>query len=302
MQPTLVILAAGLGSRFGGNKQIENIGPSGETIMDYSVYDAIKAGFGKVIFIIKDSYKEDFLTVFNAARFNNLIKVDYAFQEVDKIPSGFLLPANRIKPWGTHHALMMAKELISEPFASINADDFYGREAFMFMGIYLTSLSVETNHYCVMGYKIIQTLVDSGGTSRAECISDAYSFLVFIEERTEVQSINGKITGLNMNKELIEINKNTVVSMNFWGFTPDYFNYGDEYLRKFLSTNLHSQSAEILIQSVVNDLIKENRVKVRLLNSNAEWFGLTYQKDKDFVAEKLKKLIDKGVYPAQLWS
>jgi hypothetical protein len=302
MQPTLVILAAGMGSRFGGNKQIENLGPSGETIMDYSVYDAIKAGFGKVVFVIKDSFRENFVGIFNTARFNNLIKVEYAFQEVDKIPAGFSLPTDRTKPWGTHHALMMAKELISEPFGSINADDFYGRDAFLVIGNYLSSLSGKTNHYCVMGYNIIQTLVNSGGTSRAECIADNDDFLVFIEERTGVQSINGIITGLNINKNLIEMDENTIVSMNFWGFTPDYFHYGLEHFKQFLSTNLHSTSAEILIQSVVNDLIKENIVKVRLLNSNDEWFGLTYQKDKAFVVEKLNKLINQGVYPVQLWS
>ncbi len=302
MQPSLVILAAGLGSRFGGNKQIEQIGPSGECIMDYSVYDAIKAGFAKVVFVINESFKDDFIKSFNSARFNNLIKVEYAFQDINKLPTEFLLPESRIKPWGTNHALLMAQKIVKEPFASINADDFYGRQAFMGVASFLKSNYHNENQYCVMGYDISKTLVDSGGTSRAECIIDKDNYLSFIEERTEVQYIDNRIIGLDLNKEQIEMDKNTIVSMNFWGFTPDYFKHSNHYFKEFLTKNINNPSAEFLIPAVVNDLIKKNEIKVKVLNSHSEWFGVTYKKDKAFVSEKLMNLINKGIYPVKLWS
>ncbi len=301
MQPTLIILAAGMGSRFGGNKQIEKLGPSGETIMDYSVYDAIKAGFGKVVFVIKNSFKEEFTAAFNTSRFNNLIKVEYVYQEFDKLPAGYSLPANRTKPWGTNHALMMAQQVVNEPFASINADDFYGREAYLGVAEYLKTVADKENQYCMMGYDIVNTLVESGGTSRAECILDTENNLTFVEERTEVQAVEGIIKGLDMNKNPVEMKNNTIVSMNIWGFTPDYFKYCNEYFKQFLDDNINNPSAEFLIPAVVNDLIKKQQIKVKVLNSHAEWFGVTYQKDKAFVSDKLMKLITKGVYPMQLW-
>ena len=301
MQPTLVILAAGMGSRFGGNKQIEKLGPSGETIMDYSVYDAIKAGFGKVVFVIKNSFKEEFTATFNAARFNNRIKVEYVYQELNKLPESYTPPPDRTKPYGTNHALMMAQEVVNEPFASINADDFYGMEAFAGVGEYLKAIAGKENQYCMMGYDIVNTLVESGGTSRAECMMDKDNNLTFVEERYEVQAVNGVVKALDKDNNPIEINKDSTVSMNFWGFTPDYFKYSNDYFIKFLNDNLNSTKAEFLIPTVVNDLIKKQIIKVKVLNSHSEWFGVTYQKDKAFVVDKLMKLINKGVYPMQLW-
>lgn len=301
MQPTLVILAAGMGSRFGGNKQIEQIGPSGECIMDYSVYDAIKAGFAKVVFVIKENFKESFISSFNTSRFNNLIQVEYVYQDVNKLPAEFSLPEFRTKPWGTNHALMMALDIVKEPFASINADDFYGRQAFMGVAEFLKSNYTNENHYCVMGYDISKTLVESGGTSRAECIIDKDNYLTFVEERTEVKASNGIIKGLDIHKEIVEINKNAIVSMNFWGFTPDYFKHSNFYFKEFLTKNINNPSAEFLIPAVVNDLIKKNKLKVKVLNSHSEWFGITFKEDKFFVAEKLINLVNKGIYPAKLW-
>jgi UTP-glucose-1-phosphate uridylyltransferase len=302
MQPTLVILAAGQGSRFGGNKQIASIGPSGECIMDYSVYDAIKAGFGKVVFVIKESFKCDFIANFNTARFNHLIQVEYAYQELNNLFPGFMLPLNRTKPWGTCHALMMAQDIVKEPFASINADDFYGREAFMGMAEFLKSVAHKENQYCVMGYNIVNTLVESGGTSRAECMMDKENYLSFVEERTEVQSVNGIIKGLDINKNHVEMSKSTIVSMNFWGFTPDYFMNCNRYFEQFLTNNINSPNAEFLIPAVVNDLINKQEIKVKVINSQTEWFGLTYQTDKALVQKKLKELILKGIYPHKLWN
>jgi len=302
MKPTLVILAAGLGSRFGGNKQIAKIGPSGECIMDYSVYDAIKAGFGKVVFVIKKSFKEEFTTAFNTSRFNNLIKVEYVYQELDTLPGEYSLPLNRTKPWGTNHALMMAQDIVKEPFASINADDFYGREAYLGVAGYLKTIEGKENQYCMMGYDIVNTLVESGGTSRAECMMDKEDYLSFVEERTEVQSVNGIIKGLDMKNNMVEMTKNTIVSMNFWGFTPDYFMHSNRCFEQFLTNNINSPNAEFLIPEVVNGLIKNLQIKVKVLNSEAVWFGLTYQNDKFLVQEKLMRLINKGVYPMQLWN
>ncbi|MCX6230714.1 MAG: nucleotidyltransferase [Bacteroidetes bacterium] len=302
MLPTLVILAAGMGSRFGGNKQIERLGPSGETIMDYSVFDAIRAGFTKVVFVIKESFKEDFIVTFNTKRYNHNIQVEYAFQEIDNIPAGYSVPLNRTKPWGTNHALMMADSLVKAPFAVINADDFYGRTSFETVADFLKSNQYKSYEYCVIGFDILNTLVESGGTSRAECITDHDNNLVFIEERTEVQSINGIIKGLDMNKNAVEMNENTIVSMNFWGFTPDYFQYSKQHFNTFLDNNIDNPVAEFMIPSVVNELIKKMTVNVKVLNSHAEWFGVTYQNDKAFVQEKLMHLIKKGEYPIDLWS
>jgi UTP-glucose-1-phosphate uridylyltransferase len=301
MQLTLVILAAGMGSRFGGNKQIEKLGPSGECIMDYSVYDAIRAGFDKVVFVIKKGFKDDFISTFNAARFRHQIQVEYVFQEIDNIPAGFTLPQNRSKPWGTNHALMMAENAVKEPFAVINADDFYGRTSFETVAAFLKSYQLE-HEYCVIGFDILNTLVESGGTSRAECITDKDNNLVFIEERTEVQSINGIIKGLDPDKNIIEMNKNTIVSMNFWGFTPDFFNYSNQYFNTFLEKYIDNTTAEFMIPSVINELIKNKTVNVKVLNSHAEWFGVTYQQDKIFVQEKIMKMIQQGEYPLNLWS
>ncbi|MEI6695612.1 MAG: NTP transferase domain-containing protein [Bacteroidota bacterium] len=302
MQPTLVILAAGLGTRFGGNKQIASIGPSGECIMDYSVYDAIQAGFDKVVFVINESFKDDFMADFNAARFNHLIQVAYVCQELNKIPDGFSVPSVRIKPWGTNHALMMAAEVVASPFAVINADDFYGRDSFVKISNYLQSVAGKEHQYCMIGYDIVNTLVESGGTSRAECIMDKNNSLIFVEERTDVQSTNGKITGYNVKHEVVEMSKNTIVSMNCWGFTPDYFKYCKQYFEQFLSDSISSPAAEFLIPAVVNDLIVKQTVTVKVFHSDAEWFGLTYMNDKSLVIGKLTKLIQSGVYPLKLWS
>ena len=301
MYPTLVILAAGMGSRFGGNKQIEKLGPSCETIMDYSVFDAIRAGFGKVVFVIKNSFKDDFVNIFNKERFCNLIEVEYVFQETEYIPDKFSSLKNRNKPWGTAHALLMAESVINEPFASINADDFYGHEAFESVYNFLYNHQISVNQYCVMGYDIEKTLVKTGGTSRAECIKDEYDNLTFVEERLDVQSINGIIKGIDNQNNPVIFKPDSLVSMNFWGFTPDIFSHLHNYFNMFLNDCNDMRNAEFLIPWVINNLIKNQISTVKVLNSGSDWFGLTYQKDIDWVKRKILLKIQQGKYPEKLW-
>ena len=234
MKPTLIILAAGMASRYGSLKQIEGIGPNNETIMDYSIFDAIKAGFGKVIFVIRESFANDFKTIFNYERFNNQIEIDYVYQELNRIPEGFTIPNNREKPWGTNHAVLMAANLVKEPFAVINADDFYGSEAFTTMANYLISIKDTKGNYAMISYKLINTLSDNGSVSRGVCSFDSNDYLLSMIERTSISKLdNGNIV-YTENEETFNLESNLSVSMNFFGFTPDYFDYSKLGFTNFL--------------------------------------------------------------------
>lgn len=301
MKPTLLVLAAGMGSRYGSLKQMDGIGPNNEAIIDYSIYDAIRAGFGKVVFVIRHSFEKEFREVFSAERFKGRIAVDFVFQELDDLPEGFSLPEGREKPWGTNHAVMMgAKVIKDEPFAVINADDFYGAEAYEGMAAYLNRMAGGENRYCMMGYKIGNTLSDHGSVSRGVCETDAEGNLSDMVERTQIFKDGERIFYRDETGDH-NLSPQTLVSMNMFGFTPDYFRYSEEYFPVFLKENAQNLKAEFFIPLMVNRLIKAGTVAMKVLSSDAQWFGVTYREDKPAVVARLDALIEAGRYPADLW-
>ena len=299
MKPTLYVLAAGMGSRYGGLKQLDGVGPNGETIMDYSIFDAVNAGFGKVVFVIRKSFEKDFSEKI-VQKYKEKIPVELVFQELDALPAGFSVPEGREKPWGTNHAVMMGKSVINEPFAVINADDFYGRESFQVLADFLSGLKNSENEYCMVGYRVGNTLSESGTVARGVCETNAQSNLTGVVERTQVKRIDGQVC-YNENDNWIAIDENAPVSMNMWGFTPDYFNYSDDFFAEFLTQNSDNLKAEYFIPMVVNRLIVNNIATVKVLDTPSKWFGVTYAEDRPEVVDKLKKLADEGVYPSPLW-
>ena len=300
MKPTLLVLAAGLGSRYGGLKQLDGLGPNGETIMDYSIYDAVKAGFGKVVFVIRKSFEEEFREKVTK-KYEHLIPVEIVFQELNDLPEGFELNPERVKPWGTNHALMMGKSVIHEPFAVINADDFYGRKSYQVICDYLSQLENSENQYCMVGYRVGNTLSESGTVARGVCETDENSNLTGIVERTQIKRNDGVVQFLDENNEWISLPDNKPVSMNMFGFTPDYFKYSDDFFVDFLNENEEKLKAEFFIPSLVNDLIVADKVEMKVLDTTSQWFGVTYQEDRPFVVSKFKELVDKGEYPSPLF-
>ena len=300
MKPTLLVLAAGLGSRYGGLKQLDGLGPNEETIMDYSIYDAVKAGFGKIVFVIRKSFEKEFKEKV-AKKYEHLIKIEIVFQELDNLPEGFELNPERVKPWGTNHALMMGKEVINEPFAVINADDFYGRDSYKVICEFLSKLENSKNLYCMVGYRVGNTLSESGTVARGVCETDADGNLTGIVERTQVKRIDGSVKYKDENGEWISIPDNKPVSMNMFGFTPDFFDYSDDSFVDFLKENEEVLNAEYFIPTVVNDLIIKGKSTVKVLNTASQWFGVTYQEDRPWVVQKFKELVDSGEYPSPLF-
>lgn len=299
MKPTLLVLAAGMGSRYGGLKQLDGVGPSGETIMDYSVYDAVKAGFGKVVFVIRRDFEQDFMDKV-ASKYQHLVPVEVVFQGVDCLPEGFTCPEGRTKPWGTNHAVMMGKKVIHEPFAVINADDFYGAESFGILADALRAMEGLKGKYCMVGYRVGNTLSESGTVSRGVCQKNADGYLTDIVERTKIERIGGTIMYVSEDGKSISLEEQTPVSMNMWGFTPDYFEYSDEAFKRFLKDNLHSEKGEFYIPTVVNDLIKSGEVTCEILDTPSQWFGVTYAEDRPSVVAKLASLVEAGKYPHNL--
>ena len=300
MKPTLLILAAGMGSRYGSLKQMDGIGPNNEAILDYSIYDAVRAGFGKVVFVIRHSFAKDFQEVFTKERFNNLIDVEFVFQELDILPEGFSIPEGREKPWGTNHAIMMGAKSINTPFAVINADDFYGAEAFQTLGEQLYSLENKKNSYCMIGYKLANTLSDFGTVSRGACSVDENNNLTSITECYEIGHYDNEVKH-NINGSLEPISPETIVSMNMFGFTTDYFDYSEKMFIDFLNKNSKELKTEYQIPTVTNTLINNGSVTMTVLNCDAKWFGVTFKEDKPMVIEKLEALIESGKYPRNLW-
>jgi NDP-sugar pyrophosphorylase family protein len=298
MKPALVILAAGMASRYGSMKQVEGFGPSGETIMDYSIYDAIRAGFGKVVFIIRKEFLENFKEQVGK-KISGKIKVEYVFQEMDAFTEGFTLPAERAKPWGTAHAVMCAQEKVKEPFAVINADDFYGRDGFEKAYRFLVK---ECNEkvYSIIGYELLKTLSDHGTVNRGVCQIDAKGNLVSIAERLNVKRGNGKII-CDDDQEPKELSLDTSVSMNFWCFSPSVFSYSKKLFSKFLSENINKPKAEFFIPIVADKFIKEKAGEIKVIQTSAQWFGVTYKEDAPEVREKLSNLVKAGEYPEKLW-
>ena len=300
VKPTLLVLAAGMGSRYGSLKQMDGVGPNGEAIIDYSIYDAIRAGFGKVVFVIRHSFAKEFAEMFNRERFGGRIEVEYVYQELDCLPAGFSVPEGRQKPWGTNHAVMMAAGVIREPFAVVNADDFYGRDGFEVIGRYLASLEGSRNEYCMVGYEVSKTLSENGTVSRGVCEVDSEGCLAGMVERTKIERVDGTIV-FHEGGEDTPLAENTPVSMNLFGFTPDYFEYSDSYFRQFLTENGADIKAEFYIPLMVNKLIGDSTARMRVLNTASQWFGVTYKEDRPQLVSKIEALIADGVYPRNLW-
>lgn len=303
MKPTLLLLAAGMGSRYGGLKQLDGLGPNGETIMDYSIYDAIKAGFGKIVFVIRKDFEDDFRQKV-LSKYEGHIPAEVCFQAMDKLPEGFTVPEGRQKPWGTNHAVMMAKGLIHEPFCVINCDDFYNRDAYMVMGKFLSELPEGSkNRYSMVGFRVGNTLSENGTVARGICSKNNEGHLTEVVERTEIMRVDGKVCYKDEEGKWVAVEDNTPVSMNMWGFTPDYFEYSDEYFKEFLSDakNMENLKAEFFIPLMVNKLIHEGTATVKVLDTTSKWFGVTYAADRQATVDRIQKLIEEGVYPNQLF-
>ena len=297
MKPTLLLLAAGMGSRYGGLKQLDGLGPNGETIMDYSIYDAIKAGFGKIVFVIRKDFEDDFRQKV-LSKYEGHIPAEVCFQAMDKLPEGFTVPEGRQKPWGTNHAVMMAKGLIHEPFCVINCDDFYNRDAYMVMGKFLSELPEGSkNRYSMVGFRVGNTLSENGTVARGICSKNNEGHLTEVVERTEIMRVDGKVCYKDEEGKWVAVEDNTPVSMNMWGFTPDYFEYSDEYFKEFLSDakNMENLKAEFFIPLVVNNLIHAGTATVKVLDTTSKWFGVTYAADRQATVDRIQKLIEEGV-------
>lgn len=301
MKPTLLIMAAGMGNRYGGLKQLDSVGPSGETIMDYSVYNALKAGFGKIVFVIRRCFEQDFCDKI-LSKYEELIPCRVVFQEIDKLPTPFKAPEGRERPWGTNHALMMAEEVIKEPFCVINADDFYGKEAFQLMARALKNLPEGSkNKYFIVSYTLGKTLSESGSVSRGICQVDEAQQLLGVKEYRKLRPVEGSC-------EIRDEETNTLfpfdtpVSMNFWGFTLDYFAYSEMLFREFLRDNGSEDKSEFYIPSVVERLIRERKTSLEVMQTTDSWFGITYAEDRPTVVALLGSLHEQGAYPTPLFS
>ena len=298
MKPTLLILAAGMGSRYGGIKQMDEFGPNGETIIDYSIYDAIQSGFGKVVFIIREDFAEEFKNIFEK-KLKGKIETDYVMQEMDSYTNGFPVPADRKKPWGTAHAVLCAKDVIKEPFAVINADDFYGRDAFEKAAKFLSG-EVDAKTYCIIGYDLSKTLSENGTVSRGVCQVDADGNLESIVERIKIYTEHNKIIYEEGDKKT-ELPVDTPVSMNFWGFDPTVFEFIQKLFLKFLTENSANPKAEFFIPIIGDAFIQNEGCKIKVINTSAQWFGVTYREDAPSVKASIERLVETGIYPEQLW-
>lgn len=301
MKPTLFILAAGMGTRYGGLKQLDGVGPGGDTIMDYSVYDAVRAGFGKIVFVIREVFGKEFKEQV-VAKYESIVPVDIVYQSVDDLPEGFVCPAGREKPWGTNHAVLMGAKVVKEPFAVINADDFYGRHSFQVLADALTRAEGTQGKYCMVGYYLGNTLSESGTVSRGVCSVDEHGKLRTVVERKDIErGDDGQIVFEEEGRKT-PLADNTLVSMNMWGFTPDYFVHSEKAFVDFLKENIDSAKGEFYIPSVVNDLITTSKATCDVLETSSQWFGVTYPEDRPVVVANLKKLVEAGEYPEKLFA
>ena len=303
MKPTLFLLAAGMGSRYGGLKQLDALGPNGETIMDYSIYDAIQAGFGKIVWVIRRDFEDQFRNQI-LKKYEGHVPCELCFQALDDLPEGFTVPEGRVKPWGTNHAVLMGKDVIKEPFCVINCDDFYNRDAFMAIGKFLADLPEGSKgKYAMVGFRVGNTLSENGSVARGVCSTDENGNLKDIVERTEIETIDGVICYKEDGEWKPVGGENVPVSMNMWGFTPDYFAYSEEYFKEFLSDpkNITNLKAEFFIPLMVDKLIREGSATCKVLDTTSKWFGVTYAADRPGTVERIKALVDAGVYPSPLF-
>lgn len=299
MKPTLLVLAAGMGTRYGGNKQLDEVGPTGETIIDYSIYDAIRAGFGKIVFVIRrdieDQVKERFVK-----RLKGKIEVDYVFQEITNLPEGAKVAPDRQKPWGTSHAILVTSEKIKEPFGVINADDYYGVESFKVLHDFLVN-DKDPNCYCIVGYKLGNTLSDHGHVNRGVCGVSAAGLLEDIVETRQIEKIPTGAKAPKADGSFINFTGNEVVSMNLWGFKPSCYDFLGSEFRNFIAKSGMDLKSELDIPTSVDKFVKNGQIKIKILMSNERWFGVTYREDKPFVVDSINKMIAKGIYPSKLY-
>lgn len=300
MIPSLVILAAGIGSRYGGLKQMDPIGPSGEIILDYSIYDAIRAGFGKIIFVIKKDIENAFKEIIGS-KYENRITVEYVYQELDDLPEGFSLPEGRKKPWGTAHALLMAESVVQEPFAVINADDFYGRSGYQLLFDFLSGInSLAGTEFCMVGYELRKTLSDFGDVSRGVCSCDPGGYLEDVVERIRIFKDGNAAGYKDKSGRSFLLTGDEIVSLNLWGFTPSVFGFVREQFIEFLKKWRTEKKYEFFIPSVVGRFVKEGKATLKVLESRDSWFGITYKEERENAISNIRKLIDEGVYPVKL--
>lgn len=298
---TLLVLAAGMGSRYGGLKQLDAVGPNGETVIDYSVFDAIRAGFKKVVFIIREDFKKEFQSSIGN-KFQSQIEVEYAYQKLEVLPPGYSLPQDREKPWGTGHAILSAKQVVNEPFAVINADDFYGKLAYQKIFQYLSTVSIDSSpsRFCMVGYPLINTLSEFGSVSRGICIVSDQNKLESVNELTCIQKIENEIVNEDEFQKRQVLSGDEVVSMNMWGFTPQLFSQLEKLFSEFLSENIDNLSSEFYIPFAVDRLIQSNIANVEVLETTEQWFGVTYKQDKSYVQSAVRNLIESGEYPSKI--
>jgi hypothetical protein len=297
-KPTLLVLAAGMGSRYGGLKQIDPVGPAGETIIDYSIFDAMRAGFGKLVFVIRKDIEQQFREIVGA-RFEKRIAVEYVFQELDKLPAPYTLPAGRIKPWGTTHAILMAEGVIRENFAAINADDFYGQEAYQVLAKHLIA---GTADYAMVGFILKNTLSAHGSVARGVSRVDAHNYLTNIVEMMKIEPDGSGAKNTEADGQVTKLTGDEAVSMNFWGFTPALFPQIKVEFEKFLKKAGGEQKSECYIPATVGELVTSGRARCKVLRSSDSWFGVTYREDRPQVVESIRQLIAQGKYPEQLWA
>ena len=300
MPQTLVVLAAGMGSRYGGLKQIDPMGPSGETILDYSVFDALRAGFSKVVFIIRPDFEADFRNNVSS-KFEHLVDVEYAFQTLDKLPSGWSIPVGREKPWGTTHAMLCAADVVKENFAVINADDFYGQESYAVLNNELSSVDSFANTFSMVGFTLRNTLSDHGSVARGVCTTSENGLLTHIDEMTNLSREGSGALYTRDDGSVLSLTGDEPVSMNMWGFTPRLFDHLDRVFQEFLRTSGTELKSECFIPLTVGQLITEKHVTCKVLRSNSTWFGVTYKEDKEIVQGSIAALVEKGKYPQSLW-
>jgi len=302
MKPTLLILAAGMGSRYGKLKQMDAFGPNGETIIDYSLYDAINAGFGKVVFIIRDFFKDEFEKHFRS-RLEGKIEMEFVSQELMDIPEGCTYNTEREKPWGTAHAIWVARNVIREPFGVINADDYYGVDSFIQLANYLNNAyNNNFNDYAVVAYYLRNTLSDYGTVNRGVCSINEDGNLISVKECVKIKRQPDGIIYYEEEGHPIPLQDNTLVSMNMWGFLPSYFDYCDQFFKEFLNNEGMKLTSEFYIPTLVDKLIRDKVLDVKVLDTESDWFGVTYQEDKPYVMEKIKAMIEMEVYPENLWN
>jgi len=299
MKPTLLVLAAGMGTRYGGNKQLDEVGPSGETIIDYSIYDAIRAGFGKIVFVIRrdieDQVKERFVK-----KLKGKIEIDYVFQEITNLPEGVKVTPDRQKPWGTSHAILVTEKTIKEPFGVINADDYYGVESFKILYDFLVN-DKDPNSYCIVGYKMKNTLSDHGHVNRGVCRVGEDGFLKNIVETRQIEKTLKGAEAPGVDGAIEKFTGDEVVSMNLWGFKPSCYTFLGEEFRNFINANGMDLKAELDIPTSIDKFVKSREISIKILMSNERWFGVTYREDKPFVVDSIISMINKGIYPVKIY-